>query len=124
MTNPTVLSSSTITGDAVRNPAGEDLGLIKDLMIDLTTGTVRFAVVSFGGFLGMGNKLFAVPFEALLLDTDKKCFVLNADKAKLKNAPGFEPDNWPNFADRTLADSVNSYYAETATSTPPPEPAR
>ena len=124
MTNPTVLSSSTITGDDVRNPAGEDLGSIKDLMIDLATGTVRFAVVSFGGFLGMGNKLFAVPFEALLLDTDKKCFVLNVDKAKLENAPGFEPDNWPNFADPTFADSVSSYYAKPTSSTPPSETAR
>lgn len=111
MTKPTVLSSSTITGDDVRNPAGENLGSIKDLMIDLTTGTVRFAVVSFGGFLGMGNKLFAVPFEALQLDTDKKGFVLNVDKAKLENAPGFEPDNWPDFADQAFADSVSSYYA-------------
>lgn len=112
MTNPTVLSSSTITGDGVRNPAGEDLGSIKDLMIDITSGTVRFAVVSFGGFLGMGNKLFAVPFAALRVDTDEKSFVLDVDKARLENAPGFEPDNWPDFADPTFADSVSSYYEQ------------
>ncbi len=110
MSNPTVLSSTSINGDNVRNPSGEDLGTIKDLMIDLTTGNVRFAVVSFGGFLGVGDKLFAVPFEALQVDADNECFVLDVDKEKLESAPGFDDDNWPNFADPTIADAHRSYY--------------
>lgn len=110
MTNPTVLSSSSIAGDDVRNPSGEDLGKIKDLMIDLTSGTVRFAVVSFGGFLGMGDKLFAVPFDALTVDADNECFVLDADREKLENAPGFDENNWPNFADQSIVDAHTSYY--------------
>lgn len=110
MTNPTVLSSSSITSDSVRNPAGEDLGSIKDLMIDLTTGEVRFAVMSFGGFMGMGDKLFAVPFDALTVDDENECFVLDADQSKLENAPGFDKDHWPNFADQTIADTHASFY--------------
>ena len=107
---PTVLSSSSITSDNVRNPAGEDLGSIKDLMIDLDSGKVRFAVVSFGGVLGMGDKLFAVPFEAFDVDTENHSFVLDADKEKLDKAPGFDKDHWPNFADPTFADTVTSHY--------------
>ena len=63
-----VLSSSTLTGDSVRNPEGEDLGDIKDLMIDTASGNVEYAVLSFGGFLGLGDKLFALPWPALKLD--------------------------------------------------------
>ncbi len=110
MATPSVLSSSSITNDNVRNSRGEDLGKIEDLMIDLTNGTVRFAVLSFGGFLGMGDKLFAVPFDQLRVDTTNECFVLDADKSKLENAPGFDKDNWPNFADESIADDVTSYY--------------
>lgn len=71
----TMLSSSSIVGDDVRNTSGDDLGTITDLMIDLTDGAVRYAVLSFGGVLGMGDKLFAVPFGAFTLDTENECFV-------------------------------------------------
>jgi sporulation protein YlmC with PRC-barrel domain len=107
---PTVLSASSITSDDIRNPAGEDLGSIKDLMIDLTTGNVRFAVVSFGGFLGVGDKLFAVPFTALTVDPDNNCFILDADKESLERAPGFDKYDWPDFADTALADTITSHY--------------
>jgi len=68
-------------------------------MIDIPAGKVAYAVLSFGGFLGMGNKLFAVPWSALKLDEDKKHFILDVDKKKLENAPGFDKDNWPDMAD-------------------------
>ena len=64
-TAPAVLSATSIDGNDIRNRQGEDLGKVKDLMIDLSDGSVSYAVVSYGGFLGMGDKLFAVPFEAL-----------------------------------------------------------
>lgn len=60
-----VLSASSLSGDGVRNSAGEDLGKIEDIMLDVPTGRVAYAVLSFGGFLGMGNKLFAIPWEAM-----------------------------------------------------------
>lgn len=105
-----LLSSSTITGDSVKNQAGEDLGKIEDLMIDLSSGKVSYAVLSFGGFLNMGNKLFAVPLEAMKVNTKDKCFVLNEPKERLESAPGFDKANWPDFADTKWQHEVRSYY--------------
>jgi sporulation protein YlmC with PRC-barrel domain len=108
--DPTVLSASTICSDAVVNDQGESLGEIEELMIDLENGRVAYAVLSFGGFLGMGNKLFAVPFEALELDADNHCFILKVPRAKLEQAPGFDKDNWPDFADPRFGQSIYSHY--------------
>ena len=94
-----MLSSDSICSDRVRNAAGEDLGKIEELMIDVNTGRVAYAVLSFGGFMKLGNKLFAIPWEALTLDPQNKQFVLNVDKARLENATGFDKDNWPDMAD-------------------------
>ena len=107
---PAVLSASSILSDEVRNGSDEKVGKIEDLMIDLQGGQVRYAVMSFGGFLGMGDKLFAVPFEAFRVDAEHECFVLDVSKEKLENAPGFDKDNWPNFADPTFAQTVTSHY--------------
>src|SRR5262245_1280011 len=65
-----VLSADTLTGDKVVNAAGEDLGKIEDFMLDVESGRIRYAVLSFGGVLGLGSKLFAVPPEALTVDMD------------------------------------------------------
>ncbi|HVS03656.1 MAG TPA: PRC-barrel domain-containing protein, partial [Thermoanaerobaculia bacterium] len=72
---PRVLSANTIIGDDIHNPRGEKLGEIKELMIDVDQGRVAYAVLSFGGFLGMGDKLFAIPFESLRLDATKEHFL-------------------------------------------------
>ncbi len=104
------LSASTLIGDAVVNRKGEDLGKIEDLMIDPEQGRVGYAVLSFGGFLGVGDKLFAVPMQALKLSREDKKFVLDVDKEKLKNAPGFDKDHWPDMTDRTFGTKVYSYY--------------
>src|SRR5919198_913183 len=97
--HPSVLKSSDVRGDRVRNAAGEDLGKIEELMLDVNTGRVAYAVLSFGGFLNVGNKLFAIPWEALQLDAQNKQFILNIDKTRLETATGFDKDNWPNMAD-------------------------
>jgi sporulation protein YlmC with PRC-barrel domain len=110
---PRVLSASTLKGDGVRNAAGEDLGKIEEFMIDLETGRIAYAVLSFGGFLGMGNKLFAVPWQSLTLDTDEHKFVLRVDRELLKNAPGFDEDNWPDFADRSWGAGIYRFYGHT-----------
>src|SRR6478672_336865 len=107
---PRVLSSSTICSDHIKNAAGEDLGKIEDLMIDLDSGRIAYAVLSFGGFLKMGNKLFAVPWQALTVDTVKKVLVLNADKSVLERAPGFDKENWPDMADPTFGSSIYKHY--------------
>ena len=95
---PRVLSATTIIGDKVLNTAGEQLGSIKELMIDLDEGLIAYAVLSFGGFLGFGDKLFAIPWEALTIDTENHAFILDIDKEVLENAPGFDKDHWPDNA--------------------------
>lgn len=61
----------------------------------------------------MGNKLFAIPWEALKVDQDGKCFILDVDKTQLENAPGFDKDNWPDMADQTWGEQIYSYYGKT-----------
>lgn len=108
--NQCVLSSSSLTGNDIRNAQGENLGEIKDFMLDVNTGRVAYAVVSFGGFLGIGDKLFAVPLEAMTVDTKDECFVLNIDKDRLEQAPGFDKDDWPSSANAQWTQSVYEYY--------------
>jgi sporulation protein YlmC with PRC-barrel domain len=105
-----VMSASSLIGDKVMNQAGEDLGKVEEFMIDLKTGCIAYAVLSFGGFLGIGDKLFAIPMKALALDEDQKCFILNVDKEKLKNAEGFDKSSWPDFADQTWGTAIHDYY--------------
>jgi sporulation protein YlmC with PRC-barrel domain len=105
-----VLSATTIIGDDVKNSAGEDLGLLEDIMLDVNNGRISYGVITFGGFLGMGNKLFAIPWSALVLNTEEKCFYLNIDKEQLENAPGFDKDHWPNMADHEWGRTVYDYY--------------
>ena len=112
-TYPLVLSSSSICSDHVKNSAGEDLGKIEDLMIDLHSGRIAYAVLSFGGFLKMGNKLFAIPWESLTVDTIKKEFVLHVDKSRLENATGFDKDHWPNMADPAFGSTLYRHYGLT-----------
>jgi sporulation protein YlmC with PRC-barrel domain len=107
---PALMGANTLIGDNVYNLNDDNLGDIKEIMLDTRSGKVAYAVLSFGGFLGIGKKLFAVPWQALTLDTRKKCFVLDADKEKLKNAPGFDDDDWPDMADPTWISSIDSYY--------------
>jgi sporulation protein YlmC with PRC-barrel domain len=106
-----LLSATTITGDEVCNLLDEELGTIQDLMLDVTEGKIRYAVLASGGFLGMGDRLFAVPWKALKQDKENHRFVLDVDAERLKNAPGFDKDHWPNMADATWNSSVESYYA-------------
>ncbi|MBZ5671644.1 MAG: PRC-barrel domain-containing protein [Acidobacteriia bacterium] len=105
-----VLSGSSLKGDKVVNYQGEDLGKIEEIMIDLDRGRVAYVVLSFGGFLGMGDKLFAVPWQAFSVDTTQKRLVLNADKELLRKAPGFDKNNWPDMADLSLGSTLYGYY--------------
>ena len=97
---PHVLPATTMIGSKVVNPAGEQLGILKELVIDLEDGRIAYAVLSFGGLLGVGDKLFAIPWEALMLNINANdhTFVLDVDKKVLKEAPGFDKDHWPNDA--------------------------
>ncbi len=107
---PDVMDADTLIGDSVVNDAGEDLGKIEAIMLDVAEGRIAYAVLSFGGFLGMGDKLFAIPWSALTLDAEQKCFVLSVAKERLEGAPGFDKDHWPSMADPTWAADVHTYY--------------
>ncbi len=105
-----VMSASTLIGDDVVDSKGESLGSIEEIMLHVPSGRIAYAVLSFGGFLGMGDKLFALPWDALTLDEDNKQFVLHIDKDKLENAPGFDKDNWPDMADPQFGSRIFGYY--------------
>jgi sporulation protein YlmC with PRC-barrel domain len=107
---PELMGANTLNGEDVYNTKDEDLGDIKEIMIDMRSGRIAYAVLSFGGVLGMGNKLFAVPWSALKLDTVKKRFTLDINKERLESAPGFDKDSWPRMADQAWAKQVHSYY--------------
>jgi sporulation protein YlmC with PRC-barrel domain len=105
-----------LQGMKVRNPEGEELGTIEDLVLDMQSHQVRYAALSYGGFLGIGDKLFAVPIDALRLkyDGDKSYFIVDVDKETLKNAPGFAKDAWPDFANPTWMAGMEKHYGRYA----------
>ncbi|MDQ6663210.1 MAG: PRC-barrel domain-containing protein [Acidobacteriota bacterium] len=107
-----VLAAGTLAGDRVRNSTGEDLGRIEEIMIDIDSGRVAYAVLSFGGFLGIGDKLFAVPWEALTINTEDREFVLNVDRQVLEDAPGFDKDKWPDMADADWSSQIHGHYGK------------
>jgi len=107
---PHLMGADTLVGNDVFNRDSEDLGDIKEIMLDMRTGRVSYAVLSFGGFMGVGKKFFAVPWEALTLDTENKRFVLDVNKDKLGSAPGFDKDHWPDMADPTWEKSIHAHY--------------
>ena len=109
----TLARVSDVSGINVYAKDGKELGKIDELVIDLEGGCVEYAVLSVGGFLGVGDKYLAVPWPALVLnrtqDRDRH-FVINIDASRLKTAPGFDKDKWPNFADRQFSSEVHKFY--------------
>ena len=106
---PEVMAADTLAGDPVVEARGEDLGKVGEIMIDVRRGRVAYAVLASGGFLGIGDKLFAIPWSALTLDADRKCFVLDVDRRRLEHAHGFDKDHWPSMGDPQWAAEVHSY---------------
>jgi len=113
MNNQILLSASTLNGNDVKNTQGESLGHVKDIMLDTTNNSIAYYVLSFGGLLGMGDKLFAIPPEAMKLNTNDKCFIMNIDKDRLAKAEGFNKDQWPNMADATFRSNIYRHYGIT-----------
>lgn len=105
-----LLSAGTLKGTDVVNRAGENLGELEELMLDLSNGRVAYAVLSFGGFLGLGDKLFAIPWKAFSIDQNHERVVLNVDKDVLDDAPGFDKDDWPQVATSAWLNNVYSHY--------------
>ena len=111
---PALMGADTLIGDDVYNHDDEQLGDIKEIMLDMRSGRIAYAVLSFGGVLGLGEKLFAVPWEKLTLDTVNKRFLLDVGKEQLKSAPGFDQDNWPDMASEAWNDQMNQFYGTTS----------
>lgn len=110
--NPT-LSASSLMGDKVVNAQSENIGNLKDIMIDTGSGKIAYGVLDFGGVAGMGNSLFAVPWASFSIDTENENLRLNVDKETLKNAEGFDQNNWPDTANREWGQKVHDHYGVT-----------
>jgi sporulation protein YlmC with PRC-barrel domain len=104
------VKASSIIGTKVVNPKAEGLGDIKELVIDPSTGRVAYVVVAFGGFLSMGEKLFAIPFSSFEYNLGNNEYVLHVPKERLETAPGFDPEHWPAMSDEKWNRDVYKYY--------------
>jgi sporulation protein YlmC with PRC-barrel domain len=111
-----VVRASSVNGMAVKSPNDKELGKVEDVVIDMETGTVRYVAISFGGFLGAGDKLFAVPFRALHVRHEPKSksphFELDISKETLEKAKGFDKKHWPDFANPRFAEENDRYFVE------------
>ncbi len=107
---PEIMAADTLEGNNVVNRQDETLGEITDIMLDVPSGKIAYAVMSSGGFLGIGDKLFAIPWHALTLDPKQKCFILDMSKERMEKAPGFDQDHWPAMANEAWAGDVHQYY--------------
>lgn len=121
-TTGTNIRVSQLIGLNIQNSQGESVGEIHDIVLDAKTGKVRYAAVTYGGFLGVGNKLFAVPFEAFTVqadpeevaendvDEDDYVMILNVTQQQLEGQQGFDEDHWPNMADKQWAADLDKRY--------------
>ena len=107
---PFVLACEMFVGDDVVNAYGEDLGRIAHIILDVFHGKVVYAVLAYGGVFGIGEKLFAVPWSALRLDAERRCFVLDIPKDGLERTHGFDREHWPAMADPAWAHEVHDAY--------------
>lgn len=105
-----LVKSDQIINVKVENLAKENLGKIEEIVIDKDSGQICYLVLSFGGIFGIGDKLFAIPWNSVNYNKDEECFFLNVNKDYLKSAPGFDKTNWPNMADEQWAESIRNYY--------------
>jgi sporulation protein YlmC with PRC-barrel domain len=137
---PDVMAARTLEGDRVLTLDGDDIGRVADIMLDVRSGRIAYAVVSAAGQPGIGDKLLAVPWNVLVLDAERQCFVLPVATERVREAPGFDRNRWPAMADPDWAEALHAYYGsspywlieegETALDSPPyeaspggPEPA-
>jgi len=111
-TEPRIIRTANITGVEVRNREAQKLGSIQDLVIDVRRGRVAYAALSFGGFLGIGDKLFMIPWSALVYDSVLNEFLLDIDRDALEKAPGFDRNHWPDMADQVYGAEVHRHYGQ------------
>jgi sporulation protein YlmC with PRC-barrel domain len=105
-----LLGAKGLMSDKVFDMAGENVGRVEEFMVDLADGCIKYAVLSSGGFMGMGDRLFAVPRHALSVDTCDKRLVVNMSKEMLDKAPSFEKDFWPDMGKEDFQVEMLGYY--------------
>jgi hypothetical protein len=103
-----------VTGSKVENTKGDNLGHIEEIMIDKSSGRVGYAVLNYGSFLGMGGKLFALPWDILKYDTRRSAYVIGIPEERLKNAPSFDSGTWPDMGDPAWGKAIHDYYGSPA----------
>ncbi len=111
---------SQLIGKEVRNPQGEKLGEINDLIIDVNNELIHYAILSFGGIMGLGDKLFAYPLNVFRHAVERDELVLDVDKERLRRAPGFERNRWPDWSTPEYGSTVDRHFGQGARITPRP----
>lgn len=104
-----LIASEKVDGTAVYNRQGERLGTIKNFMVGKRNGRVQYAVLSFGGLFGMGERFYPLPWDVLTYDTDKGGYVVDLDKERLQGAPSYESGREPVY-DREYGEQVYGHY--------------
>jgi sporulation protein YlmC with PRC-barrel domain len=102
--------ASALYGNKVVNRKEETLGSISEILLDVSCGRIAYVLLASGGFMGVGERLFAIPWNALRPDMDRKCFVLDAERSDFANAPSFDKDHWPNVPDAQWHEELHRYY--------------
>ncbi|AYK03140.1 PRC-barrel domain-containing protein [Legionella sainthelensi] len=110
MDNLGIVRTDDVKGKEVKSPELESLGEIEEIVLDKFTGEARYVVLSFGGFLGLGEKYFAFPWKSISYNKGEECFILNVDKTQLKEEYGFDKEHWPNMA--TWPTTIDKYYTQ------------
>lgn len=111
---PELMGADTLLGNEVLGPADRRLGEILEIMIDMRSGRIAYAVLAFDAAGDRREKLFAVPWSALRLDTARRCFGLDVEPERLEQAPGFDPGAWPRMADAEWSRTVHDWYGARA----------
>ena len=107
---PHLVSTKKLDSYNVVNTAGEDLGQVQNMMVDMSTGRIAYTILSFGGFMGLTDKWFAVPWEAMTYSPETKRLVLNVSKDKLKDAPGMDKRHWQDEIDTKWLGQSSEYF--------------
>lgn len=107
-----IYAAGSFKGAPVNNYAGQTLAKVDEFVLDFDAGRIAYVIVSIGGFLGVGDKLYAVPWELFSIRPDEHAFYIDVDKQQLIDAPSFDRKSWPDMSDTAWADGIHAHYAQ------------
>jgi sporulation protein YlmC with PRC-barrel domain len=111
-TTHAIYAAGAFKGAVVYNYAGQTLGKVDEFVLDFDSGRITYVVISLGGFLGLGDKLFAIPWELVAIRPDEHAFYADVEKQLLIDAPSFDRKNWPGMSDSAWAENIRAHYAQ------------